>query len=212
MKKDNATKELESIKQKYSECYEDDTMPIYTYQGKLGVLYDGDFLTLEELIAKDDIDYELITTSDDDPSHSMDDGWEIVHVDMQNPDRTKELVKSWVHPVFAASDEYVRQLLITTNSEYAWQSERSVIVARLKELMHGYDEKIEKLMKELKDSIQVMNEEWDETCSHYENAASWDVYSAPDFQYVIDEVLKKDTFCDSVKTVAQKVADELNEE
>lgn len=81
-------------------------------------------------------------------------GWvgatEIVHTDVVNVENEQRLLSEWVTIPYANTDEAERELCVTTDGYYDWESERSRMIDRIRD-----GEDIEELRKEWEDIVRT---------------------------------------------------------
>ncbi len=192
-------KTIETIKQDFKDATGKD-MPIYTFEGKLGVLYDvdncgaADFIHMDEFLAMDDIDFYLVHAAYDDDGVSNE-GEEITEDWVVNCENTQHLLYDWCTLEYLKSDKYVRELLVTTDKFYRWTSERKKMIDIIIKDIGDFREctGIKKIMKTIQHNIPYYKKEWENTCSKYEdplNCEMFDQHSA-DFNDVLKEAIEK---------------------
>ena len=219
-------------------------MPIYTYEGKLGVIYEvkhpycwaPDFIPMDEFLAKDDIDYDRVqwvTVGAD----GCEEGEEITERPIRNEENAQHLLMDcvWSPVTDNKSDEFVRELLVTTDRYYSWKSERRKMIEAIQQTLEKHDEELscydgaadEELepdeIKErdmwieyLKSSIKSHKEDWEKTCSSYEDPLDWRDYerNSIDFENVYEEAIDNGCYQElsgiTKKTALEAIKDEEN--
>lgn len=220
-------KTLSQIKQEFKNTtgY---NLPIYTYDGDLGVIYDWDFLIIDDFLKMGKIDFDLVRWVEVE-ADTCEEGEEITDAPFVNPEN-EQLLRvdcAWSPVIYNKSDEYTRQLLVTTNRYYDWTSERSRMIDSLRDVLHRYgndldsysgipdadleaDEKQErdKLVGLLRDRIESERKSWEETCSQYEDPLGFEEFDknghTSDFSNVLNEVFDCGEYCELVIKVAKE--------
>lgn len=224
-------KTIEQIKQEFKNATGKE-LPIYTFNGKLGVLMERkheyclatDFIPMDDVLNIENIDYDAVRWVDE-GADGCEEGEEITDAAIVNPEYEQQLLVDnvWSPVWYAKSDEYVRQLLVTTTKYYNWTSERSRMIDSLyadmkkcsKELDY-YDgtETNEEDKKDrdvwmdyLKERLASEKKEWEEICSRYKDPEGWAEYNRNSvrFSSVMKEALDRGEYC----TLVCKVANEF---
>ena len=206
-------KTIEQVKSEYKSATGYD-MPIYTYNGKLGVLYDADcvaeFIPMDKFLAMDNIDYGSVRWVTEYPGG--DEGEEITDAPIRNEENEQKLLVDGVwSPVDAnKSDEYVRELLVTTDRYYDWTSERSRMVNAIHNALRDADDNLswyngmkdedldadeikerDEAINDLRSLIKYYHKSWKETCDKYSDPLGWRDYEnkSIDFEEVCKEAI-----------------------
>lgn len=157
-------------------------LPVFKYNGKLGILYDVDaaieFVPLDEVLSMklDYDDVKSLTYESDCAEY----GEEITDATIH--DGQKLLFNSvWSSVDYQKSDEYVRELCVTTNSYYDWTSSRKLMLNRIESASR----------KELEE----LRAEWEDIVSQYSDPLGFEEWEAQkaDFDSLIQEA---DRLCD----------------
>lgn len=223
-------KTIETIKQEFKNSTGKE-LPIYTFDGKLGVLMEcrhtncwaTDFIPMDDFLKMDNIDFDCVrwVEVDADP---CEEGEEITDAPFVNPENEQNLRVdcAWSPVIYNKSDEYTRQLLVTTNKYYDWTSERRRMIDNLYDDMKKYSNEFDgydgteteeedikdrdKWISHLKERLESRKKDWEETCSHYEDPVGWEDFSTnkADFSSVLQETLDSYEFCTLVhKTITE---------
>ncbi len=192
-------------------------MPIYNYEGNLGVIYEvqhpccwaPDFIPMDDFLAKDDIDYnrvQWVTVY----AEGCEEGEEITERPIRNEENNQCLLVDCVWSPVAdnKSDEFVRELLVTTDRYYSWKSERRKMIEAIQQTMEKHDEELSEYdgfadddltpeeikdrdgwIESLKTCIESHKESWENTCSEYEDPMGWSDFehNTIDFENVYEE-------------------------
>ena len=193
-------KTIETIKQDFKAATGKD-MPIYTFEGKLGILYDSngsgalDFIPMDEFLAKEDTDFELVSSVDVDWSckegEEIDEDW---YVDEYDGHLQRH---GWAPLEYFKSDKYVRELLVTTNrfNRYSWTSERKKMIDEIRTDLEDFREctGIKKIMETIQHNIPYYKKDWENTCSKYEDPLGWESCQlhSVDFYDVLKEAVEE---------------------
>lgn len=194
-------------------------MPIYTYNGKLGVLYEmehyacivPEFIPMDEFMAKDDIDYDRVrwvTVGAD----GCEEGEEITDAAVRCDENDEKLLVDcvWSPVDYNKSDEFVRELLVTTTKYYNWTSARKLRIDSILHTLEKHNEELscydgvsddelepdeikdrDEWIKSLQGCIQMDKESWEKTCSDYEDPLDWRYCerNTIDFENVYEEAI-----------------------
>ena len=186
-------KNIETIKQEFKAATGRD-LPIFTYEGQLGVLYQvhehdayfDDFLPMEKFLNLDSIDFDLIgyLTSESDYA---DEGEEITDKPIVNPENEQKLIVDdvWSTVTYNQSDEYERELLISTSRYHNWTSRRSKMLDRIYDVLTAEDDED----NEKEEKLATLRNEWEEICSQYSDPVGceeWNENKA-DFDNLVKE-------------------------
>ena len=211
-------KTIEQVKQEFKTVTGKD-MPIYTYEGKLGVIYEvkhpccwaPDFIPMDEFLAKDDIDYDRVqwvTVGAD----GCEEGEEITDRPIRNEENAQCLLVDcvWSTVECNKSDEFVRELLVTTDEYYRWTSERKKMIESIQQTLEKHNEELscydgvaddelepddikkrDRWIGYLKDRIKGHKADWEKTCNNYEDPLCWREYerNTIDFENVYEEAI-----------------------
>lgn len=207
-------KTIEQVKSEYKSATGYD-MPIYTYNGKLGVLYDVDcvpeFISMDEFLSRPSVNYDdvhWVTVGAD----GCEDGEEITDAAVRNEENEEDLLVDhvWSPVDYNESDEFVRELLVTTTQYYAWTSERRRMIDAIQQTLEKYDEELgwyngvldedleqddikkrDGWIESLKRSIRMRKDDWEKTCSNYTDPLGWRDYehNSIDFENVYQEAI-----------------------
>lgn len=217
-------KTIEQVKQEFKEFYaakgRDLKLPIYTYKGKLGVIYEVDypcccgvpeFIPMDEFLAKDDIGYDRVQWVNV-GADGCEEGEEITDRPIRNEENAQKLLVDcvWSTVECNKSDEFCRELLVTTDQYYRWTSERKKMIESIQQMLEKYDEELscydgiaddelesderkdrDEWIEYLKDRIKSHKNDWEETCSKYEDPLEWRDYehNSIDFENVYEEAI-----------------------
>lgn len=234
-------KTIEQVKQEFKAAtgY---NMPIYTYDGKLGVLYDyydekhhvayDKFFPMEEFLAMDNIDYDSVrwvTVGAD----GCEEGEEITDAAVRNYENDEKLFVdcAWSPVDYNKSDEFVRELLVTTTQYYSWTSERKHMIEAIQQDLQKHEEELsyyegiaddeldddekkerDEWIKSLQGRIKMDKESWEKTCENYEDPLDWRDYEKHtiDFENVFQEAVDSGYILSSItkKAAMEVVKDE----
>lgn len=207
-------KTIEEVKQEFKAATGKD-MPIYTYEGKLGVLYDVDcvpeFIPMDEFLVRPSVNYDDVrwVTVDAD---GCEEGEEITDKPIRNDENAQCLLVDcvWSPVSDNKSDEFVRELLVTTTQYYSWTSERKHMIEVIQQDLQKHEEELsyyegiaddeldddekkerDRWIESLKNCIKMDKESWEETCSNYEDPLDWRDYehNTIDFENVYEEAI-----------------------
>ena len=229
-------KTIEQIKQEFKNATGKE-LPIYTFKGKLGVLMERkheycwatDFIPMDDVLQMENIDYDAVRWVDV-SEEACEEGEEITDAPYVNPEYEQQLLVDnvWSPVWYAKSDEYVRQLLVTTTKYHNWTSERKEMVDSLWRMMKDADDDLEfyenhsdeleeedkqdrdKKIEHLKERIERKRKEWEDICAKYKDPEDWEAYhdNSAKFYSVLKEVLDGYQFCslvrDAVKGFTEK--------
>ena len=197
-------KTIKEIKQEFKNFYlakgRNLELPIYTFNGKLGVLYDDDgvdvFVPMDEFLANDKIEYDRVRWVTVYPGGE--EGEEITDRPIRNDENDERLMVDcvWSPLDCNKSDEFVRELLVTTDGYYDWTSERSRMINGIQDALKDADENLgwydgmkdenldedevaerDEAIKDLQSLIKSYRESWEETCTKYSDPLGWKDYS-----------------------------------
>lgn len=180
-------KTIEQIKEEYKK-ETGHNLPIYTYNGKLGVIYNygSDFISIEELLQLDPIDLDSIRSVTCE-SDICEEGEEITDAPIRNEENEQKLIVdcAWSSVAYHDSDEFVRELLVTTNQYYNWTSERKRMI-----------DKIEDYYKQGEHScytLEGLRQEWEEIVRQYKDPCGFEEFSgtSSDFDSLVEEAYKE---------------------
>lgn len=205
------------------------SLPIYTFKGKRGVIYDHHFLPMDDFLAMEEVDcYDNVCWITTDAAWAKE-GEEITDAPIRNEENNQMLLVDgvWSTVSYNKSDEYVRELLITTDKHYNWTSERKRMIDSLTNILTDYDSDLEyyskfkeagldaeeervrdELLEKLKERITSESKSWKETCSRYDNADEWELSVGYDghtasFSSVLKETLGYG-YCELVCKTAER--------
>ena len=217
IKKEKNMKTIEIIKEEFKNATGYD-MPIYTYNGKLGVLYDvagvPEFIPMDEFLLRQSVNYDdvrWVTVGAD----GCEEGEEITDAAVRNEQNEEKLLVDcvWSPVDYNNSDEFVRELLVTTTQYYSWTSERKHMIDAIQQtLEHHNDElgwhngvpdedleqddikKRDRWIESLKRSIKMLKDDWEKTCDRYTDPLGWRDYehNSVDFENVYQEAIWDD--------------------
>lgn len=212
-------------------------LPIYTYNGELGVLYEEnrtgyawaiEFIPMDEFLAKDDIDFEnvrWVTIGAD----VCQEGEEITDDPIRCEENSQKLVvdSAWSPVSVNKSDKYIRELYVTTDRYYDWTSERTRMYKSIRDCLIEYDEDLcyydgcaddeldadeieerDKLAASLKSEIRLLKKYWEETCAKYEDPEEWAEYESGSIDF---KDLLNDVYCDCASIVWNNARAAVNE-
>lgn len=215
-------------------------MPIYTYNGESGVLYDVDcvtkFIPMDEFLLRPSVNYDdvrWVTVGAD----GCEEGEEITDAAVRNEENEEKLLVDcvWSPVDYNKSDEFVRELLVTTTQYYAWTSERRRMIDAIQQtLEHHNDElgryngvpdegleqddikKRDRCVESLKNCIKSHKADWEKTCSNYEDPLGWRDYehNTIDFENVYEEAIscgRYQELSDIVTKVAREAIENVDE-
>ena len=209
-------KTIEQVKQEFKAATGHD-MPIYTYNGEVGVLYDVDcipeFIPMDEFLGRPSVNYDdvrWVTVGAD----GCEEGEEITDRPIRNEENAQCLLVDCVwSPVDCnKSDEFCREWLVTTDKYYRWTSERKKMIESIQQTLEEYekeqelssydgiaddelddDEKKERdeAIKHLQDDMKGHKAKWEKTCGNYEDPLDWRDYEkhSIDFEDVFNEAV-----------------------
>lgn len=229
-------KTIEEIKSEFKNATGKE-LPIYTFKGQLGALMERkheycratDFIPMDDVLNMEIIDFDAVRWVDVEEDN-CDEGEEITDAAIVNPEYDQGMLDNTWSPVsYAKSDEYVRELLVTTTRYHSWTSERSRMVDSLwktiKEAdddLEYYDDHSDELEAEekqdrdrkivfLKDRIEFDRKRWEETCSRYKDPERWEEYrdKSAKFYSVLKEVLGSYQCCRLVRDAVKEYMDGL---
>lgn len=215
-------KTIEQIKQEFKNATGKE-LPIYTFKGKLGVLMEGeygvaDFIPMDDVLQMESIDFDAVRWVDVEED-ACEEGEEITDAAIVNPEYDQGIIDNMWSPVwYAKSDEYVRELLVTTTRYHSWTSNRSYMVGNLWKILKEADDDLEyydkigdnldddekqnrdKLIAWLKNILLSEKKTWEDICSRYKDPAGWEEYhdNSAKFYSVMKEALKGSDFCQLV--------------
>ena len=130
------------------------------------------------------------------------------------------------------SDEYVRELLVTTDRYYDWTSERSRMIDAIQQTLEKHNDELgwyngvpdedleqddikkrDRLVESLKNSVKSLKESWEKTCNNYEDPLGWSDFehNSTDFKNVYEEAAPygySQELCEIVTSSALEAADE----
>lgn len=207
-------------------------LPVYTFNGKLGVIYEHDtkyargvpdFFPMDDFLKIDNIDFDCVCWVEVD-ADSCEEGEEITDAPFVNPGNEQKLRVdcAWSPVIYNKSDEYTRQLLVTTDNYYDWTSERRRMIDNLYDDMKKYSNEFacydgteteeediqdrDKWISHLKECLESRKKDWEEICSRYEDPVGWEDFSTnkADFFSVLQETLDSYEFCTLVCKVAKE--------
>lgn len=195
-------------------------LPIYTYEGELGVLYENytgycympEFVPMDEFLTKESINFDnvrWVTVGAD----CCEEGEEITDEPIRNEENDQKLMVDgvWSPVTTNKSDEYVRELLTETTQYHDWTSERTHMYECLEQdiekaneelcFYNGYkDDELETDEREKRDNliaglqhvIRDRKKDWEDTCAEYEDPEGWADYTdvTTDFKDLFDNVAK----------------------
>jgi len=177
----------------------------YIYNGEVGVLCEIDDKTIKAkgyesfngiaFIPGYDIEEVLAGHLDTKPHLTNDDVYSgytgCCDIDVQECrciENEQHMELNWWTDAWAKSDEFVRELLVTTTQYYEWTSERRRTIDAICQKWERYDEELgwyngvpdedleqddikkrDGLIESLKRSIKRLKEDWEKTCSNYED-------------------------------------------
>lgn len=210
-------KTIEEVKNEFKKTtgYE---LPIYTYKGELGVIYECDyehskcvpeFMPIDEFLGMEQIDYDQVrwvTVGADD----CEEGEEITDAPIRNDENEQKLMVDcvWSPVSINKSDEYIRELYIETDRYYNWTSERKRMIDRIEKILKYYYDLLsydsDDELEELQSKIKKLCKDWDETCNKYEDPKGWAEFESNsiDFKDLIRTVCEDNDFTDIVKRSA----------
>lgn len=207
-------KTIEQVKSEYKSATGYD-MPIYTYNGKLGVLYDVDcvpeFIPMDKFLSRPSVNYDdvrWVTVGAD----GCEEGEEITDAAVRNEQNEEKLLVDcvWSPVDYNESDQFVRELLVTTTQYYAWTSERRRMIDAIQQTLEKYDEELgwyngvldedleqddikkrDGWIESLKRSIRMHKDNWEKTCSNFTDPLGWRDFehSSIDFENVYQEAI-----------------------
>ena len=228
-------KTIEQLKQEFKTAtgY---NLPIYTYDGKLGVIYDVDcvpeFIPMDEFLARPSVNYDdvrWVTVGAD----GCEEGEEITDAAVRNEENDEKLIVDcvWSPVDYNKSDEFVRELLVTTTQYYSWTSERKHMIECIQQTLKKHEKELSyyegitddelddyekkeraEWIKSLQGCIKMDKESWKKTCSNYEDPLGWRDYSnnSIDFENVFQEAVDSGYVLSSItkKAAMEVVKDE----
>lgn len=178
-------------------------MPVYTYRGSLGVLYDNgmtEFIQMEDFLKLAEIDFDSVRWAEG--ADGSEEGEEITDAPIVCPENEQKLMVDcvWSSVLYNDSDQYVRELLVTTDQYYNWTSNRRCMIDALEQDLDKYGERFavaadenrsEELKGNLKRRLISRHKDWDKTCSEYSDPLSWSDFNnnTSDFSSVLNEML-----------------------
>lgn len=211
-------KTIEQVKQEFKAAT-GKNMPIYNYEGNLGVIYEvqhpycwaPDFIPMDDFLAKDDIDYNRVrwvTVG----AEGCEEGEEITERPIRNDENDQRLLVDCVWSPLAdnKSDEFVRELLVTTDRYYSWKSERRKMIEAIQQTLEEHDEGLscydgaadeelepdeimerDRWIESLKACIKIDKDSWENACSNYEDPMGWRDFehNTIDFENVYEEAI-----------------------
>ena len=137
-------KTIEQVKQEFKAATGYD-MPIYMYNGKLGVLYDVDcvpeFIPIDEFLVRPSVNYDDVTWVTV-GADGCEEGEEITDAAVRCDGNDQKLFVDcvWSPVDYNKSDEFCRELLVTTNRYYSWSSERKHMIDAIQQTLEKYNE------------------------------------------------------------------------
>lgn len=207
-------KTIEQVKQEFKAATGKD-MPIYTYNGEVGVLYDVDcipeFIPMDEFLGRPSVDYDdvrWVTVGAD----GCEEGEEITDAAVRNDENDEKLLVDcvWSPVNYNKSDEFVRELLVTTTKYYSWTSERKKMIDSILQTLEEYEEELScyegiaddeldddekkeraEAIKYLQDAMKGHKADWEKTCGRYDDPLDWRDYEkhSIDFEDVFNEAV-----------------------
>ena len=207
-------KTIEQVKQEFKAATGHD-MPIYTYNGEVGVLYDVDcipeFIPMDEFLGRPSVNYDdvrWVTVGAD----GCEEGEEITDAAVRNDENDEKLLVDcvWSPVDYNKSDEFVRELLVTTTQYYSWTSERKRMIDAIQQTLEKHNEELgwyngiaddeldpddikkrDRWVESLKNCIKSHKADWEKTCSNYEDPLGWRDYehNSIDFENVYQEAI-----------------------
>jgi len=200
-------KTIETIKQEFKNSTGRD-LPIYTFEGKLGVLMESehglsDFIPMDDLINMESIDFDAVRWVNE-GAEGCNEGEEITEGAIVCPGNEQKLMHYiWTPVTYQKSDEYVRELLVTTTKYYDWTSDRSRMIDALQQDLNKYAERfadaeceddsevMESLRNNFKSYLAERRKDWEKTCAQYEDPEGWEEFNQnkADFSSVLEESL-----------------------
>ena len=224
-------KTIEQVKQEFKAATGHD-MPIYTYNGEVGVLYDVDcipeFIPMDEFLGRPSVNYDdvrWVTVGAD----GCEEGEEITDAAVRNDENEEKLLVDcvWSPVDYNKSDEFVRELLVTTTKYYSWTSERKRMIDAIQQTLEEYekelsyyegiaddelddDEKKERneAIKYLQDAMKGHKADWEKICGNYEDPLDWRDYEkhSIDFEDVFSEAVSSGYILSSITKKAASEA------
>ena len=142
-------------------------LPVFRYNGNLGILYDVEaaveFIPLDEVLSME-LDYDNVKSLTCE-SDCAEDGEEITDAPIRNEENEQKLLFDgvWSTVDYQKSDEYVRELCVTTDRFYDWTSSRKRMLDRIESASR---KDLESLRAEWKDIVSQYSdplgfEEWE---------------------------------------------------
>lgn len=206
-------KTIEQIKQEFKNATGKE-LPIYTFEGQLGVLMERkheycwatDFIPMDDVLNMESIDFDAVRWVDV-SEDACEEGEEITDAPYVNPENEQHLLVDnvWSPVTYQKSDEYVRQLLVTTTQYYDWTSDRCGMIDALQQDLDKYSEqfadaefdddsedRISNLRVEFTTNLKERRCSWEQTCAQYEDPEGWEEFNQnkSDFSSVLGEALE----------------------
>lgn len=97
-----------------------------------------------------------------------------------NPENDHSLCEQWLTPEEADSDEYIRELCVTTDNYYDWTSERARLINRVLADIDDGEIDVDRLARHEAD--------WRETCTRYCDPMGWDYDNDASFSSIMKEI------------------------
>lgn len=199
----------------------------YIYNGEVGVLCEIDDKTIKAkgyesfngiaFIPGYDIEEVLAGHLDTKPHLTNDDVYSgytgCCDIDVQECrciENEQHMELNWWTDAWAKSNEFVRELLVTTTKYYSWTSERKHMIDAIQQTLEKHNEELgwyngiaddeldpddikkrDRWVESLKNCIKSHKEDWEKTCSNYEDPLGWRDYehNTIDFENVYEEAI-----------------------
>ena len=213
--------------------------PFYIYDGEVGILayLDDDIIKENGLEEHNGIAFvpgyalDIIPDKEEGACWTVDDSYSCYSgcsdidnhtiVCMENDQRLSH--EEWVTDMYAASDEYVRQLLTHTNSYYDWTSWRTNAIETIEQKIESFDEnlcgvdndeEVKESVNYLKKWLREYKEQWEEIVSEYSDPLGFadSKKETADFLSVLNDVCMPDDLLDETYQAVGEFKKELENE